>query len=324
MQADQYVAVCHRLHTAHAGENGHRSEFALAVSQQVALEKVSEQMLFQKAFDSRGEYGISCFRSIRRHTRYFGKYVASAFVTTAVVFGYRRFPTDGIVDAASFALVHYLHEGLNGPQAARKSAVGVGVNQHFVHLVDGHTDLQSLRECLFQMFQIAFARIGCHCDNGLLTGGQCFVRFGIATFGRGFAVLFVAYGIEPVGCIRLRIALDSHMGEPAVGSGSVPVHYVGCDFDDIARKQPAGRLSFLLIVTDTCRSDQNLSAFVRMPAVAAAGLESNVEHRDIQFPVSAQRCEPHFAREMGIRGYFLAQRIGLAESFRRLRVSSYA
>ena len=104
MQADCHVPGCHRLHTAHTRKNGHRSEFPLSVSQQVALEKIGKQMLFQKAFDGRGEYGISRFRSIGRYARYFGEYVAPAFVTAAVVFDYSRFLPDGIVYAAGFAL----------------------------------------------------------------------------------------------------------------------------------------------------------------------------------------------------------------------------
>ena len=91
--------------------------------------------------------------------------------------------------------------------------------------------------------------------------------------------------------------------------------YIGSNLYDVARKQTAGRLSFLLVVADACGGNQELSGFVRMPTVTATRFEGNVCHRDVQLFLLCQRSKPYFAGEIGIRGKFLAQRIGLAEGF---------
>ena len=59
--------------------------------------------------------------------------------------------------------------------------------------------IQCLCKSRFQMFQVAFTRIGCHCNDSLLAGSQHLVRFGITAFrlSRGFTVLFITYRFKP-------------------------------------------------------------------------------------------------------------------------------
>ena len=274
-------------------------------------------MLFEESLDGWSEYGISCFRCISRCTRYFGKHVTTTFIAASVVRNGRCLPTDRIVYTASLTLVHYLHEGLDGTQTAWESAIGVGVNQHFVNLIDGHACLQCLYKGWFQVLQISFSRIGCHGNDSLFPRGKHLVCFGIAAFGFtcGFTILFIVYRREPHSSIVLRIGCDGDVGKPTVRCCPVPMLHIGSYLHDVARKQTAGRLSFLLIVADTCGGNQELSCLVRVPAVTASRLEGDVCHRDIQFFLLTQRCKPYFSGEIGIRGKFLAQRIGLTEGF---------
>lgn len=274
-------------------------------------------MFFQKTFDGGCKHGVSCFWGISRYARYFGKNVTSAFVTAAAAIDSRCFPTYWIVKAFRFALIHHLHKGLDSPQAARKSAIGVGVNQHLVYFVDGRPGLQCSDECRFQMFQIAFACIGCHRYNGSFTSRQHLVCSGITAFrfGRGFMVLLIAYRREPYRRIVLRIGGNGDMRKPTVRCCSMPMLHIGSDFHNVTRKQPAGRLPFLLIVAYACGSNQYLPALVQMPTVATTRSERDVEHRNVQFPMFAQRCEPNFTRKIGIGRYLLTQRIRLAECF---------
>ena len=143
------MASEHRLYATHSGKDGYCGDFTLLIGQQVAFEKVGEQMLFEESLDGLGKYGISCFRSIGRYARYFGKHVTTALITASVVRHGRCFPTNRIVYTVSLTLVHYLHKGLDGPQAAWKSAIGISMNQHFIYLIDSHTYFQCLCKSWF-------------------------------------------------------------------------------------------------------------------------------------------------------------------------------
>ena len=274
-------------------------------------------MLFEESLDGRGEYGISGFRCIGRYARYFGKHVTTTFIAVSVVRYGGDFPTDRIIYSIRLSFVHNLHECLDGTQAAWESAIGIGVNQHFVNLVDGHACFQCLRKGWFQVFQVAFARMGCHGYDSLFPRGKHLVCFGIAAFGFicGFTILFIVYRREPHSSIVLRIGCDGDVGKPTVRCCPVPMLHIGSYLHDVARKQTAGRLPFLLIVADACGGDQELSGLVRVPTVTASRLEGNICHRNIQFFLLTQRRQPYFAGEVGIRGKFVSKRIGLTEGF---------
>lgn len=57
-------------------------------------------------------------------------------------------------------------------------------------------------------------------NNGLLAVGQCAVDFGIPLYGWGgcLGILLVIYGLLPRGFVGLRIAFNSDMRKPTVGS----------------------------------------------------------------------------------------------------------
>lgn len=51
MQAYCGMASEHRLYATHSGKDGHRGKFTLPIGQQVALEEVGEQVLFEESLD---------------------------------------------------------------------------------------------------------------------------------------------------------------------------------------------------------------------------------------------------------------------------------
>ena len=205
-------------------------------------------MFFQEAFDSRCKYCITCFGGIDGSTRYFGKYIPSPFVAGSIVVHFSNFPTDNIVYPVRSPLVHDLHKGLYRPQATRKPTISVSVNQYLVYFIDGHTCLQRSRESRFQVFQISLSGIGCHRYNGLFACGQYTVclRITFFRFSRSFLILAVADGIKPYCRIYLRVGRNGDMRKPTVRCCPVPMHHVRGYLHDVARKQPAGGLSFFL------------------------------------------------------------------------------
>ena len=60
----------------------------------------------------------------------------------------------GIGNALCLAVVQYFHKGLQGTQAAGKSAIGVGVYQHFLDFIHCHSAVQSAGKGNFQVLQV--------------------------------------------------------------------------------------------------------------------------------------------------------------------------
>ena len=98
-------------------------------------------------------------------------------------------------------------------------------------------------------------------------------------------IFLIRYRLQPL--IRAILAGDfeGEVGEPAVGSCSVPVLDVGRDMDDIARQHLHGGFPFFLIPTFAGDADEHLSAAFRrmvdVPVVPAAGFEGYVGERNL-------------------------------------------
>ena len=107
MQAYRRMALEHRLHATHSSKNRHRGKFPFPIRQQITLEKVGKKMLFKKPLNDWGKQGISAFRSIGRHARYFSKHVTATLIAVSAVRNDGCFPADLIIYTVCLMLVNY-------------------------------------------------------------------------------------------------------------------------------------------------------------------------------------------------------------------------
>ena len=88
------------------------------------------------------------------------------------------------------------------------------------------------------------------------------------------------------------------MRKPTIRSGTVPMFYIRCYFNDITGKQTTCCLTPFLIISYASNGYQDLSACMAVPIVSATRFKSNIEHRDIQVFVTGQRRQPGFSRKV--------------------------
>lgn len=160
VQGNAHVSLHHRLHASDSGQYRHRGDLPLGMGQHVALEKVGEEMLFEKHFDFGSQHGVIGFRRIRRDTGDLRENVASPFVFRASVGDRRRLAAPIHFDTGGLAPVEHADQSLQSAQSPRKSAVGVGVHHHLFQFVDGHAVVQPRSEGGFQSGEVAPSRQG--------------------------------------------------------------------------------------------------------------------------------------------------------------------
>ena len=111
------------------------------------------------------------------------------------------------------------------------------------------------------------------------------------------------------------------MRELAAGGRTVPVHHAGGDFHHVAGAQLADRSALFLIQSPAGSAKQNLTARMRMPAVAHAGSESHVADRAVhRVGRRDEHFEPGIAREIRV---VLQQRTFGKNILRQLRLRCF-
>lgn len=129
---------------------------------------------------------------------------------------------------------------------------------------------------------------------------------------RGFCslgVFGVAYGVEPSGFVCRRVAFDRQVGEVGIGCCAVPMHDVRRDFHNVARAQKSGGFALFLIESRAADCDEDLSARVAMPVVAAGRFERDVVDWNAERGVLCEWGNIGLARkEFGEGGVFAAER----------------
>ena len=106
--------------------------------------------------------------------------------------------------------------------------------------------------------------------------------------GCGLLVLVIIYRVKPSVDVGLGIGGYCKMGEPGIGGCTMPMDDVGGYFYHVACHELTGWLAFFLIISASTYADEELSAGVAVPIVAAARLEGDVGNGTVQIGV---RCE---------------------------------
>ena len=258
-------------------EHGDGAELALLVGEEAAGENIAEEVLLQELLGTGGEALPLGLGGIGVVSEERGAFLAAEALAVGVGGeGLGRGPHD-VGLPGGLALGEHLGEGGVGVEAAGEAEVGVELDEDLLDFVHRKPGFETGGAGAFEAGDVAGGGAAGEAGEGGLAGGE-HLRLGGTRLGGG--VIGVADRFQPGILVGLGVALDGEMGEPAVGGRAVPVVGVGRDLDDVAGLEPAGRFAAFLVEPLAGDADEDLTAGVAVPVVAATGLKGNIGDGD--------------------------------------------